>query len=178
MPIEFHDAQAVELLGFAAFLHIETQGDVAYGALLFINARGEPQEFVFNHLELLNEVLWRGADREAGAGRRLCASLFASTTLSPRFLLFNEQTVAPTLLSEESGISLAIPAGAVAAVEPSDEAHFETFNGEGELIETRVDWIGAAPDGELFGLLCERGLVWEPFARAAAGLREAFSELE
>ena len=178
MPIEFHDAQAVELLGFAAFLLIETQGDIAYGALLFINARGEPQEFVFNHLELLNDVLWRGADREAGAGRRLCASLFASTTLAPRFLLFDARAIAPTLLSEQSGISLAIPAGGVAAAGDSDETRFETFDGEGEMIGTRVDWIGAAPDGELFGLLCERGLVWEPFARAATGLREAFSELE
>ena len=176
MPIEFHDAHAVELLGFAAFLRIETRGDVAYGALLFINARGEPQEFVFNQLELLNEVLWRDSDREAGAGRRLCASLFASTTLAPRFLLFDASALAPELLSVESGISLAIPAGGVAQ---SDEgAGFETFDGEGEMRWTRVDWIGAAPDGELFGLLCERGLIWEPLERAGAGLREAFGELE
>lgn len=176
MPIEFHDAQAVELLGFAAFLHLETQGDLAYGALLLINARGEPQEFVFNHLELLGQVLWRGSDREAGAGRRLCASLFASTTLAPRFLLFNAAAIAPTLLSEQSGISLAIPAGGVLA--SADEESFETFDGEGEMIWTRVGWIGAAPDGELFDLLRERGLIWEPFERVAAGLREAFGELE
>ena len=176
MPIEFHDAEAVELLGFAAFLHVEFEGEVAYGALLFINARGEPQEFVFTHLELLSEVLWRNADRETGAARRLCASLFASATLAPRFLLFGAEAIAPELFGAQGGISLAIPAGGVARA-ASDEG-FETFDGQGEMIGTRVDWNGDAPDGELLGLLVERGLVWEPFERAARGLREAFGELD
>ena len=176
MPIEFHDVEAVEVLGFAAFLHVEFAGETAYGALLFINARGEPQEFVFTHLELLSEVLWRGADRETGAARRLCASLFASATLAPRFLLFRAEAVAPALFSAEGGISLAIPAGGVSPSAENDG--FETFDGAGEMIWTRVEWSGEAPDGELFGLLATRGLVWEPFERAARGLREAFGELE
>ncbi len=177
MPIEFHDAEAVERLGFAAFLRLEIVGDVAYGALLFVNARGEPQEFVFNHLELLNEVLWRGADREMGAGRRLCASLFASATLAPRFLLFRAE-VAAALWSEAGGISLHIPAGAVTRATENEDGAFETFDGEGEVIWTRVEWSFGAPEGELFGLLTQRGLIWEPFERAGAGLREAFGELE
>ena len=176
MPIEFHDAEAVEVLGFAAFLHVEFAGETAYGALLFINARGEPQEFVFTHLELLSKVLWRGADRAAGAARRLCASLFASATLAPRFLLFRAEAVAPSLFGDEGGISLAIPAGAVTAGDENDG--FETFDGKGEMIWTRVAWSGDAPNGELFELLVERGLVWEPFERAARGLREAFGDLE
>lgn len=177
MPIEFHDAQAVELLGFAAFLHLEIEGETAYGALLFLNARGEPQEFVFNHLELLNDVLWRDADRKEGAQRRLCASLFASTTLAPRFLLFGSEQIAPALFGEDGGISLAIPAGGVARTEPESDGAFETFNGEGEAIWTRVDWNFGAPEGELFGLLAQRGLIWEPFERAKLGLREAFENL-
>ena len=176
MPIEFHDAQAVELLGFAAFLHVEMWGDIAYGALLFINARGEPQEFVFNRLELLNEVLWRDSDRKAGAQRRLCASLFASTTLAPRFLLFDARAIDAALWSEENGIALAIAAGGLS--EASEGEGFETSDSLGEMIGTSVEWIGAPPEGELFELLVERGLVWEPFERAGAGLREAFSELE
>ena len=176
MPIDFHDAEAVEVLGFAAFLHLEFAGGTAYGALLFINARGEPQEFVFTHLELLSEVLWRGADREAGAARRLCASLLASATLAPRFLLFRAEAVAPSLFGDEGGISLAIPAGGVSVGTENED--FETFDGEGEMMWTRVQWSAAAPVGELFGLLAERGLMWEPFERAARGLREAFGDLE
>lgn len=177
MPIEFHDAEAVELLGFAAFLHFEIEGDTAYGALLFINARGEPQEFVFNHLELLNPALWCNADREPGAQRRLCAGLFASATLAPRFLLFRDGPISPALWSQDGGIALAIPAAGVRGARPDEDGAFETFDGDGEMLWARVEWIAEAPAGALFGLLCERGLVWEPFERAAAGLREAFAEL-
>ena len=178
MPIEFHDAQAVELLGFAAFLHIEIEGETAYGALLLLNARGEPQEFVFNHLELLNQTLWRGADRIVGAQRRLCASLFASATLTPRFLVFQNEHIAPALFGEDGGISLAIPAGGISPAELETEGAFETFNSEGEAIGTRARWHFGAPEGELFELLAQRGLIWEPFERAKAGLREAFANLE
>ena len=177
MPIAFHDDESVNRLGFAAFLHLELDDEAAYGALLFLNARGEPQEFVFNRLELLNASLWRARDRAAGAARRLCASLFPTATLTPQFLLFSPGTVPPTLFGGEGGIQLDIPAGAIWRADEDDPEGLETFDGNGEVLRARILWSPGAPSGELLPLLVKRGLLIEPFERAAAGLREVYAEL-
>lgn len=178
MPIPFQDDESVQRLGFAAFLHVEFEGHAAYGALLFLNARGEPQEFVFNRLELLNSVLWRAPDRGAGATRRLCASLFPTATLTPQFLLFLPTLIPPQLFGGEGGIRLDIPAGAVWSSEANEPESIETFNSDGEVSWVHVDWSPHPPGGELFSLLARRGLLLEPFGRVAAGLREVYSEVE
>lgn len=178
MPIPFQDDESVQKLGFAAFLHVEFEGDVAFGALLFLNARGEPQEFVFNRLELLHSVLWRAPDRSAGAIRRLCASLFPTATLTPQFLLFLPPLIPPQLFGGEGGIRLNIPAGAVWSCEANEPESVETFDADGEVQWVRVDWSPHPPPGELFSLLARRGLVLEPFGRVAAGLRAVYSNTE
>ncbi len=178
MPIPFQDDESVQKLGFAAFLHVEFDGDAAYGALLFLNARGEPQEFVFNRLELLNSVLWRAPDRIAGATRRLCASLFPTATLTPQFLLFSPTLIPPQLFGGEAGIHMSLPAGAVWSCEPDEPESIETFDGEGEASWVRVVWSPQPPAGELFALLAQRGLLLEPFNRVAAGLREVYADAE
>lgn len=177
MPIAFHDDESVHKLGFAAFLHLELDDEAAYGALLFLNARGEPQEFVFNRLELLNSALWREPDRAPGAARRLCASLFPTATLTPRFLLFSPAQVSPVLFGGEGGIRLDIPAGAVWATADDDPEGVETFDGNGEVLRVRLAWTPAPPADELLPLLIQRGLLAEPFQRAAAGLREVYDAL-
>lgn len=177
MPIGFHDDESVHRLGFAAFLHLELDEEAAYGALLFLNARGEPQEFVFNRLELLSNSLWREQGRAAGAARRLCASLFPTATLTPQFLLFSPAAVPPALFDGDGGIRLEVPAGAVWRAEDDDLEGLETFDGNGELLRVHILWTTAPPQGELLSLLVKRGLLIEPFERAAAGLREVYSEL-
>jgi len=173
VPIAFHDDESVEKLGFAAFFHMEIVNEFAYGALLFLNARGEPQEFVFNRLVLLNAQLWRAPDREAGAARRLCASLFPTASLSPQFLMFRLEELCAEFFEGESGLRLDIPVAGV-SVCGEEEGALETFDGAGEACFVRVEWTSEAPQSPLFDLLVKRGLIVEPFNRAAAGLREAY----
>ena len=175
MPLAFHDAQAVETLGFAAFFHLEAHHSTFYGALFLINARGEPQEFVFNRLEPMRAELWREGDQILGAARRLGASLGAAASLAPTLLLFRSDCIAPAWLE---GIAMEIPVGELQLCAENDPDTLSTWNSDGELQWVQVRWHGEPPRGALFGLLQERGLLLEPFERAAKGLREAYDELE
>jgi hypothetical protein len=181
MPIPFHDDESVEELGFAAFLHLEPVGETLRGGLLFLNARGEPQEFVYNPLELLSDVLWRPADRLPAARRRLAATLFRAATLSPLFL-FARAAATPTDLFGPGGqVVLEIPVGRVSLQEETARPaptevlrEMETFDAAGTVCMARVLWTPQPPAAPLLPLLAERGLIIEPFDRAAAGLREAY----
>jgi hypothetical protein len=181
MPIPFHDDESVEELGLAAFLHLEPEGETLRGCLLFLNARGEPQEFVYNRLELLSDVLWRPADRLPAAERRLAATLFRAATLSPQFLLVNAITTPADLFGPGGQVVLEIPVGRVALKETTVRPaatevlqEIETFDADGAVCTARVLWTPQPPTAPLLSLLAERGLIIEPFDRAAAGLREAY----
>ena len=178
MPIAFHDDESVHRLGFAGYLHLYTVDTAAYAAVLFLNARGEPQEFVYNKLELLSPALWRGPDRVTGAARRLCASLFSSATLTPQFLLYSPESFPPEVFGEQGGVRLEIPVGAVTVRTDGDNpAGLSTSDVHGEVLEVHIAWIPRAPGGELVPLLAKRGLLTEPFDRVAAGLCEVYPEL-
>ncbi len=114
MPIPFHDDETIEELGLAVFLHLETSGETLFGALLFLNARGEPLEFVFNRLELLSDALWRPSDRVPAAQRRLATTLFSAATLSPSFLLVQAGQISRRLFGAEGQIALEIPVARIA----------------------------------------------------------------
>jgi hypothetical protein len=189
MPIPFHDVEEIEELGAAAFLHVEQPAPGSaerFGALLFINARGEPLEFVYNHLELLSDVLWRPADRTRAAVRRLAATLFHAATLTPALLLCRADVVDPHLFGPAGHLSLEISAGRIAtAAEAVGYAGVEqqetvaTADSAGQLQETHVFWTPAPPGGAaaaLFARLADRGLLLEPFDRAGVGLREVYGD--
>lgn len=187
MPIAFHDAEDVEELGHALFLHVAPVGESEWrGALLFLNARGEPLEFVYNRIELLSGVLWRPADRERAAIRRLALTLFSASTLSPTLLLCRASSVPPHLLGAGGQIELEIPVGRIAtAQEAVGYAGAEAQQSisapdadEDTEAEAHLFW-SPAPQGqaaELFARLAERGLLLEPFERAALGLSEVYGE--
>lgn len=168
MPIPFHDAGDVEELGSAGFLKLESLvGDdrLSLGAaagLLVINARGEPLEFAFNRLELRSPGLW-GPGRARGAlQRRLVASLLSVCSHDPRLLVCLDDEIDVHLFGRE--LRLEVPVARVQASPPM-----------------LVTWQRSPPaDGSaelrLFERLGARGLVLEPFERAALGLREVFSD--
>ena len=189
MPISFHDSDDVETLGFAAYLHIEqsdSESNIRLGALLFINARGEPVEFVYNRIELLTHPLWRTADRSLAVARRLAATLFHAATLTPSLILCRADVIAPHLFGSDGQINVDMPVGRVAtaqeaigykASEGRQDVH--TTDPAGDACEIHVFWTPVPPEGaaaELFQRLASHGLVLEPFQRAGAGLREAYSE--
>jgi hypothetical protein len=189
LPIPFHDTEEMEELGAAAFLHVEQPEPGSaerFGALLFINGRGEPLEFVYNHLELLGDVLWRPADRTRAAVRRLAATLFHAATLTPALLLCRADVVDPHLFGPAGHLALEIAVGRVATaaeavgyVDTEQQETLSTADSAGQLQETHVFWTPGPPAGaaaDLFARLADRGLLLEPFDRAGVGLREVYGE--
>jgi hypothetical protein len=189
LPIPFHDAEEIDELGVAAFLHVEQPASGSaerFGALLFINARGEPLEFAYNHLELLSDVLWRPADRTRAAVRRLALTLFHAATLTPALLLCRADVVDPHLFGPSGQVRLEIPvariataAEAVGYVGAEQQETVATADSAGQVQETHVFWTPGRPEGAtaaLFARLAERGLLLEPFARAGTGLREVYGD--
>lgn len=184
MPIPFHDDESIEELGLAVFLHLELADETLLGCLLFVNALGEPQEFVYNRLELLSDVLWRPDDRLPAARRRLAATLFRAATLSPEFLLAHAGQVPPDVFGGDGQLVLEIPVGRVLvnqdAISPNTEevsTEIETLTLDGDQCTARILWTPQPPEVPLFPLLAERGLILEPFRRCAAGLREVYGEM-
>jgi hypothetical protein len=182
--IPFHDNESIEALGVAAFLHVKPTGDdFVAGALLLLNARGEPLEFVFNRLELMRGELWRERDKPHAAARRLCATLFGAAQLAPSLLLYRVQEIAPGLFGPDGQLSLEIPVARVgllhqelapAIAETAERVM--TFDAGGEVGEVDVLWTPQAPienTAELFAKLAQRGLLLEPFERAARTLQAA-----
>lgn len=190
MPIAFHDADEIAQLGLAAYFHrapLLPERDERFGALLIINARGEPLEFAYNRVELMSPALWRGIDREDAALRRLAITLFDAVTLTPALLLCRADVVGPHVFGSTTGLRPTVP---VARLAPADRligyhageaAHdIEAIDEQGEVLPVCVYWTPEEPTGEaaaLFARLVERGLALEPFARAQEGLREVYGDL-
>ena len=185
--IPFHDNESIEALGVAAFLHVQPAGDdFVAGALLLLNARGEPLEFVFNRLELMRGELWRERDRPHAAARRLCATLFGAAQLAPALLLYRAQEIAPGLFGPDGQLSLEIPVARLgvlhqelAPTAAETAQRVTTLDAGGEVGEVDVLWTPHAPTesaAELFARLAERGLLLEPFDRAARALQAALEE--
>jgi len=190
LPIPFHDAEDLEELGAAAFLHVDQlrpHSPERFGALLFINARGEPLEFAYNRVELLSNTLWRPLDRGQAAVRRLALSLFRECSLTPVLLFCRADVVDPHLFGTTGQLMLEVPVGRIATateavgyIGSERLATIDTADSSGEIRETHLFWIPDPPEGAaalLFNRLSERGLLLEPFERAAMGLREVYAEL-
>src|SRR5438876_5668844 len=182
MPVPFHDAADLEALGAAGFLTIDSVGEGAgyRGALFLINARGEPLEFAYNRIELPETSLWRRTDLRRHAERTLATSLFAVCARTPRLLLCLAEEVESELFCQD--VRVEIPVARVAL--PLAAASYAA----GEVEETveepeplHLFWFPApptpdAPERRLFDRLRTRGLLREPFDRAATGLREVYDE--
>lgn len=190
MPIPFHDAEDLEELGAAAFLHVEQLrpgSPERFGALLFINARGEPLEFAYNRVELLSNTLWRPLDRVQAAVRRLAISLFRECSLTPALLFCRADAVDPHLFGPAGHLTLEVPVGRIATaaeavgyIGSEGQSTVETADSAGQLQETHLFWTPGPPEGTayvLFHRLAERGLLLEPFDRAAKGLREVYADI-
>jgi hypothetical protein len=189
VPIPFHDAEDIAELGAAAFLHVEQPSPGSperFGALFFINARGEPLEFVYNRIELMSDILWRPTDRSRAALRRLVATLFHEATLIPTLLLCRADAIDPHLFGPAGQITLEIPVGRIATAAEAigysgaeKEEMVATEDSQGQAQEAHVFWTPGPPDGvaaDLFARLAGRGLLLEPFERAAKGLREVYGD--
>jgi hypothetical protein len=180
MPIPYRDADDLEELGTVAYLKIEpVPGGAGYlGALFLINARGEPIEFTYNRIDTPQTFLWRQEDLQRHASRKLTASLFSLCPRTPRLLLCLAKEVGSELFCQDIQVSLPVCriAPANETVPASDEETRDTLN-TSELLQ--VFWFPGKPAEDaielrLLNLLAARGLLLEPFERAATGLHEVY----
>jgi hypothetical protein len=180
MPIPYRDAEDLEELGTVAYLKIEPLPNNAgyLGALFLINARGEPIEFTYNRIDTPQTFLWRQEDLRRHAARRLTASLFSLCPRTPRLLLCLAKEIGSELFCQDIQVSIPVCRLAPAndTFPASDEETRDTLNTPESL---QVFWFPGKPAEDaiellLLNLLTARGLLLEPFERAAIGLREVY----
>jgi hypothetical protein len=180
VPIAYRDAADLDDLGLASFLRIErsARGSTYLGALFTINARGEPIELVYNALETPHPLLWRPADLRRHAERRLTTSLLTVAEAEPRLLFCLADEAGVELFSQDIQVDVAVgrverPAG----LDPSpssDEGMLPTVPSSVHLFWQPGPPAEDSPERALFEQLSARGLLLEPFDRAADALREVY----
>jgi hypothetical protein len=180
MPIPFHDSAVDERLGLAGYLRFveEPHGKGLQGALFLVTARGEPTEFSFSRIDLPSPLLWRPGQARQHAVGALTRSLFAACLHAPAVLLASADEVPPQVFTEE--LQVLVPLCRVAG----DGPHIHAATEGPELLERAVHvfWATEPPPPDsparvLIDSLQSRGLLTEPFERAALGLAEAFRQL-
>lgn len=132
-------------------------GEEYSGALFVINVRGEPVYFLFNQVKVTSHFMWREEDILLGAYRRLWQSLFSACPVVPLLMLCEASDIPEQLFEHELDCPLV---GLIA---------------NGDRLE--VTWHPLAPAAGtpafvLWERLSTRGLLYEPFDRAAKGMAE------
>jgi hypothetical protein len=180
MPIPFRDLEEHEGLGSAGFLRfLPREEEGAYlGTLFLVNARSEPLEFSYNRIEVPQRFLWRRQELRRHVVRRLAASLFEICPRVPGVLLCLADEVDAELFTEELRVEVPVARLAEEATLVGQAAE-EEREVMAEERPVQVFWIGGQPPEEaparrLVAHLAGRGLLLEPFARAALGLREVY----
>jgi len=180
MPIPYRDVDDIEELGLAAYLRIVAAGDESgyAGALFVINTRGEPIEFTYNRIETPHTFLWRQDDIRRHAMRKLTASILSLCPKTPRLILCLAEEVKSELFCQD--IQVSIPVCRLApAIEVTSYSGDESQDTLKDPEPMNLFWFPNRP-GEnsieirLLQELISRGLLVEPFERAAIGLKEVY----
>ncbi len=166
---------AVEEGGLAAYLRILSAPGAAgetHGALLVINAIGEPVEFCFAALKPPTSALWRPGDIRRRSAAALARALFNECGARPRLLLALAAEIAPVLFRVD--VSPTIAACRVIPGDPADVIEGEMATDQGP----RLIWAGElpgvdSPERQLLNRLIDNNLLAEPFSRAEAALAES-----
>jgi hypothetical protein len=180
MRIDFRDAQRVNELGYAGFLRILPVNRFSryLGALLTVNANGEPAEFTYNYVEMNHPELWGGIDREQYAIRRLSASILKKCVIAPQLVLCLAGETYHELFHSE--ILLAVPVCCVEA-RSTEEGKLDITDDNRASGSTKTFlWTPENPaEGSMAQVLFDelncKGITTELFERTAAGLKEVFS---
>ncbi|MDP9340680.1 MAG: hypothetical protein M3Q23_00950 [Actinomycetota bacterium] len=179
MPIPFRDHGDVDDLGLAGYLRFVDEGAGGLrGALFLVNGRGEPVEFCFSRVDVPASSLWRASEARRQAVRALCLPLFTACPREPLLLLARAEEVPPPVFAED--LEVLVPLCRVA--DGAAAAHAASEWAEELNDALHVFWVAAppAPDSPvrvLLDALRGRGLMLEPFERAARGIDEAFASM-
>jgi len=152
--------------GVVAYLDIfRLNGGAFYGALLVLDGRGLPLEFIHNRGEPPSGLLWTEPDTSRQAISALAHSLFDAARRDPDLLL-----CLPELGSAEFCRAEIAPASPFAQAQPASES-----------LPAGVVWVNSPPtDGmrghALYQDLLRRDALFEPFSRLRLGLRETYPD--
>lgn len=166
---------ATEEAGLAAYLRIlSARGDntEAQGALLVLNAIGEPVEFCFAALQPPASALWRPEDLRRRTAAALVRALFEECGAQPRLLLGLASEMDASLFRLD--VSPSIAACRVIPGDPADVVEGEMATDHGP----RLIWAGErpgldSPERHLLNRLINHDLLAEPFIRAETALAES-----
>lgn len=180
MPIPYRDADGLNDLGAAAYLKIQpwSDGSGYQAALFLINARGEPLEFTYNRIETPHTFLWRQDDVLRHSARRLATSLLSLCPITPRLILCLADEVGSDLFCRD--IRVSVPVCRIAsAIKPASYSADEAMDTIQTSEPVNLFWFPGKPQDDSVELrllheLTDRGLLAEPFARAAVGLCEVY----
>src|SRR3989304_3956065 len=180
MPIPYHDADELNDLGIAGYLKIQpAQEESGYLAALFlINARGEPIEFTYNRIETPHTFLWRQDYIRRHAMRKLTVSILSLCPKTPRLILCLAEEVISELFCQD--IQVSIPVCRLApAIEVTSYSGDESQDTLKDPEPMNLFWFPNRPEENsieirLLQELISRGLLVEPFERAAIGLQEVY----
>ncbi len=167
MPVSYRKPSKVLEDGAVAYLDVfRLDGDgVFYGAILILDGKGLPLEFIHNRLPAPSGLLWTEPDTSRQAVAALAHSLFDACRRDPDLLL-----CLPGLGSAEFCRAEIAPTSPFAQVLPAQEG-----------LPPGVVWINAPPSEGMRGHALyqdalRRDALFEPFARLRRGLREIYTQ--
>lgn len=160
MPVPYRKASRAEEEGAAAFLDVAwvPASRTFYGALLLVDSRGRPLEFVHNSLAAPAGFLWPATQVHRLGVASLAHSLFEACRREPDLLVCPAELGSRDFCRTEIAPSIPFARS-----------------------EQEWTWVNDPPSPamrahRLAQLLQQRGLATEPFERLRAGLREVYPE--
>ncbi len=168
MSIPYRKASPGQEDGSAAFLDVVwlRASGTFYGALLLIDSRGRPLEFVHNSLAAPASFLWPASQVHRIGVTSLVHSLFEACRREPDLLVCPVELGSNEFCRTE--LAPSIPFARVAAGSEREAPQWTWVN----------DPPGPAMRAHrLAQVLQDRGLATEPCARLRAGLREVYPEV-
>lgn len=167
MPVPYRKSPTSSAASCAAYLDVLwiRSTRTFYGALLLVDGRGQPLEFVHNTLTAPAGFLWP-EEQVRGLGiATLCHSLFEACRREPELLVCRELLGNPTYCKAE--ISAAIPFAQVVEAGAGSPAAWNWIN------DPPTPGMSAHALGET---LRTRGFAVEPFTRIHLGLKEVYPQ--
>src|SRR5579862_316266 len=162
MPVPYRKTPRAAEIGQAAFLDIVWRGSsrTFYGALLVVDGKGQPQEFVHNTLTAPSGPLWPEEKVRTMGTALLAHSLFDACRREPDLLICLPELGAPDYCRTE--IAPSIP---FVQVVPGRDG-----------LPAEWSWINDPPSSGMRAAilaqeLARRGFIEEPFERLRHGLR-------
>ncbi len=169
MPITYRQAPKSSQSQCAAYIDVLwiASKRTFHGALLVMDARGQPLEFVHNTLAAPSGFLWPAEQVRLIGVAELCHSLFKACRLEPLLLVCRDSLGTPDYC--KTAIAPSIPFAQIGKSPSDDQFAWVWVNGQPP--QASAAFILAQD-------LRSHGFVAEPFRRVMAGLVELYPDVQ